>query len=51
MQWVVLVYAMIDTRADIAFAVEVVGQYMANPGPQHWVAVKQILHYLKGTMD
>ena len=28
----------------------VVSQYMANPGPRHWVAVKQILRYLKGTM-
>ena len=46
-----LVYAMIGTRADIAFAVGVVSQYMANPGPRHWVAVKRILRYLKGTMD
>ena len=46
-----LVYAMIGTRADIAFAVGVVSQYMANPGPQHWVAVKRILRYLKGTLD
>ena len=36
-----LVYAMIGTRADIAYAVGVVSQYMANPGPQHWIAVKQ----------
>ena len=46
-----LVYAMIGTRADIAFVVGVVSQYMANPGPQHWVVVKRILCYLKGTID
>ena len=46
-----LVYAMIGTRADIAYAVGVVSQYMTNPGPLHWTAVKRIFRYLKGTMD
>ena len=46
-----LVYAMIGTRADIAYAVGVVSQYMANPGPQHWMAVKRVFRYLKGTLD
>ena len=46
-----LVYAMIGTRVDIAYAVGVISQYMANPGPQHWIAVKRIFRYLKGTLD
>ena len=46
-----LVYAMISTRADIPYPVGVVSQYMANPGPQHWIAVKRILRYLQGTSN
>jgi transposase InsO family protein len=46
-----LVYAMISTRADISYPVGVVSQYMANPGPQHWIAVKRILRYLQGTSN
>ena len=43
-----LMYAMVGTRPDIAFAVGVVSRYMAGPG-KHWEAVKHILRYLKGT--
>ena len=31
-----LVYAMIATRPNIAFAVGVVSRYMSNPGKKHW---------------
>lgn len=46
-----LMYAMVATRPDIAFAVGVVSRYMSNPGKKHWDAVKCILRYLKGTKD
>ena len=46
-----LMWAMIATRPDIAFAVGVVNQYMANPGKKHWLAVKNIFRYLKGTAN
>ncbi|MCO5547319.1 hypothetical protein L7F22_000767 [Adiantum nelumboides] len=46
-----LMYAMVATRPDIAFAVGVVSGYMSNPGKKHWEAVKCILRYLKGTKD
>ena len=56
MQWVPyasavgsLMYAMIATRPDIAFAVGVVSRYMSNPGKKHWEAVKGIMRYLKAT--
>ena len=42
---------MVCTRLDIAQAVDVVSKYMANPGKEHWNAVKWILRYLKGTKD
>ncbi|MCO5600901.1 hypothetical protein L7F22_055018 [Adiantum nelumboides] len=44
-----LMYAMVATRPDIAFAVRVVSCYMANLGKRHWDAVKHHLRYLKGT--
>jgi histone deacetylase 1/2 len=37
------------TRPDICFAVNRVCQYMHAPTDSHWVAVKCILCYLKGT--
>ncbi|MGJ2631364.1 reverse transcriptase domain-containing protein, partial [Salmonella enterica subsp. enterica serovar Paratyphi A] len=46
-----LMYAMIATRPDIAFAVGVVSRYMSNPGKKHWDAVKGILRYLKATKN
>jgi hypothetical protein len=44
-----LMFAMICTRPDIAQAVGVVSKYMANPGRDHWTAVKWIFRYLRGT--
>ena len=46
-----LMHAMIATRPDICFAVGVVSRFMANPGMQHWMAVKRILRYLRGTAN
>eukprot|EP00253_Pinus_taeda_P001525 PITA_01525 len=46
-----LMYAMVCTRPDIAHAVGVVSRYMNNPGKEHWMAVKWILRYLKGTTN
>ncbi|GJY03409.1 retrovirus-related pol polyprotein from transposon TNT 1-94 [Tanacetum coccineum] len=46
-----LMFAMICTRPDIAHAVGVVSRYMAEPGREHWEAVKIILRYIKGTSD
>uniref|UniRef100_A0A2N9HC61 Integrase catalytic domain-containing protein n=1 Tax=Fagus sylvatica TaxID=28930 RepID=A0A2N9HC61_FAGSY len=44
-----LMYAMVCTRLDLAHAVSTVSRYMANPGREHWNAVKWIFIYLKGT--
>ena len=45
-----LMYAMLGTRLDIAFAVGAVSRYSSNPGELHWRAVKRIFRYLKGTI-
>ena len=46
-----LMYAMVATRADLAFAVSMVSQIMSRAGPAHWSAVKRIMRYLQSTMD
>ena len=46
-----LMYAMVCTRPDLAHAVSVVSRYMADPGKEHWQAVKRIFRYLRGTSD
>jgi histone deacetylase 1/2 len=45
-----LQYATI-TRPEISYAVNKVCQFMSAPKETHWVAVKRILRYLKGTID
>ncbi|KAH9657439.1 hypothetical protein KPL70_023077 [Citrus sinensis] len=44
-----LMYAIVLTRPDLSYVVSVVSRYMANPGEEHWRAVKWILRYLNGT--
>jgi hypothetical protein len=39
------------TCPDISFAVNKVCQFMSSPTTVHWAAVKQILHYLRNTID
>jgi len=46
-----LMYLMVASRPDIAYAVGMVSRFMENPGKLHWIAVKRIFKYLKGTTD
>lgn len=46
-----LIFLTITTRPDISYAVGEVSRFVANPGIQHWDAVKRILRYLNGTRD
>lgn len=39
------------TRPDIAFTVNKLCKFMANPGEVHWQALKYLLRYLRGTRD
>ncbi|UYV67002.1 hypothetical protein LAZ67_4003628, partial [Cordylochernes scorpioides] len=46
-----LMYLMTGTRPDIAYAVSRVSQFMNNPGPSYWTAVKKIFGYLEATKN
>jgi hypothetical protein len=44
-----LMYAMVCTRPDIAYAVGVLRKYMSKLGKEHWTSVKRVFRYLCGT--
>ena len=46
-----LMYAHVWTRADIAFAIRMLGRYQSNLGLNHWKVIKRIMCYLQGTKD
>ena len=43
-----IMYAMVGSRPDLAYAIGLVSRYMGKPGKEHWAAVKWIMRYLKG---
>nr|GEZ12513.1 retrovirus-related Pol polyprotein from transposon TNT 1-94 [Tanacetum cinerariifolium] len=46
-----LMYLIVCTRPDIAYAVSVVSRYLANTCKNHWETMKWILKYLWGTAN
>ena len=46
-----LMYAMMCTRPNICYVVGLTSRCQSNLGIKHWMAVKRILLYLKGTVD
>ena len=46
-----LIYAMTETRSDIAHAVSEVSQFAANPEASHLEVVKRIFRYINSTQD
>ncbi|KAI5665082.1 hypothetical protein M9H77_24405 [Catharanthus roseus] len=42
-----LMYAQVCTRPDLAFIVNMLGRYLSNPGPAHWLAAKRVMRPLK----
>ena len=45
-----LMYLATTTRPDIAYTVRVLARFNSNPGWVHWLAVKHLLCYIKGTL-
>ena len=46
-----IMYVMLCTRPDTSYALSVMSRYQLDPGLGHWVAVKNILKYLRRTKD
>ena len=46
-----IMYVMICTRPDVSYALSMCSCYPADLGEGHWVAVKNILKYLRRTKD
>ncbi len=46
-----IMYAMLCTRLDVLYALSMTSWYQLDPGEQHWVAVRNILKYLRRTKD
>ncbi|KAL0458871.1 UNVERIFIED_CONTAM: Retrovirus-related Pol polyprotein from transposon TNT 1-94 [Sesamum latifolium] len=46
-----VMYLMVSTRPDIAYAVSCLSKFMSNAGMPHWEALKWLLRYLNGSMD
>lgn len=46
-----LMYCMLGTRPDIAFAVSVVSRFSSNPTVAQWDSVVRIFRYLRATVD
>jgi hypothetical protein len=46
-----LMYAMLAMRFDIAFAMSILSQFMSKASPPHWMVIKHVMRYLKGTLD
>jgi hypothetical protein len=46
-----LMYAMLGTRPDLAYAMGMLSRFNNNPGQSHWVALKRVLRYLRTTID
>ena len=46
-----IIYAMLCTRPDVAYALGIVSRFQADPDKDHWKIVKNILKYLRRTRD
>ena len=46
-----IMYAMLCTRPDISYALSMTSRFQSNLGECHWIAVKNILKFLRRTKD
>ena len=46
-----IMYAMLCTRLDVSYALNIMSKYQFDPGEGHFLAIKNILKYLGKTKD
>lgn len=46
-----IMYLVNNTRQDITFPVNLLARYSSTQTRKHWKGIKDILHYLRGTLD
>ena len=46
-----IMYVMFCTRPNVSYALSMTSRYQSDPGEGHWIAVKNILKYLRRTQD
>ena len=46
-----IMYTMVCSRSDLAYAASMISRFMSNLGKKHWNAVKWVLRFLKGSTD
>ena len=46
----ILMYLMVGTRPDLAFAIGKQSRFVSCYGKEHWAAIKRVLRYVKGSM-
>ncbi|KAH9105565.1 hypothetical protein LEN26_014717 [Aphanomyces euteiches] len=46
-----LMYLMIGTRPDLAYAVQALSRHLNNPGKSHWESAKRVMRYVAGTLN
>ncbi|KAK4411823.1 Retrovirus-related Pol polyprotein from transposon TNT 1-94 [Sesamum angolense] len=46
-----IMFLMVYTRPDIAYAISCLSRYMSNTGPPHWEVLKWFLRYLNGSAN
>ena len=46
-----IMYAMFCTRPNVSYALSMTSRFQSDPGECHWIAVKNIIKYLRRTKD
>ena len=46
-----IMYVMISTRPNLAYAISSLSRFMSNPGKPHWEALKYLLRYINGSVN
>ena len=44
-------YDMLCTRTDVTYALSICSKYQPDPSEKHWIALKNILKYLRSTKE